>query len=65
MNRERDSHMVRKAVVHLFAEGSDHIRIRKEADQLTLEDIQKMNLEDGLAITYESAEEALLITRDM
>ena len=65
MNRERDSHMVRKAVVHLITEGSNHIRIKKEANQLTVEDLQKMNEEDGLAITYESAEEALLITRDM
>ena len=57
----------KEVILALIELGADITRIGKatEYKDITVEELQKLNQEKGLAFTYESAKDELVITRDL
>lgn len=62
-----ESNILKETIIGLMDRGADSIRIGKVAtyNELTVEEMQKMNQENGLSFSYEGNADMLTITRDL
>ena len=61
-----ESKLLRETILGLFNRGADVVRIGRAAEynELTVEELQQMHQEEGLAFEYQSSTNLLVITRD-
>lgn len=62
-----ESNILKETIIGLMDRGADSIRIGKATtyNELTVEEMQKMNQENGLEFSYEGTADMLTITRDL